>query len=133
MREEGDGLLPVEHSHRKERRKVQVIKGDFFYAESSAIARKSRFEIGEVVTSSYYQGRKEEEEAIILDIRYSGKFESGIAILAESFFPVCEHCGELKQTYNWVDEKHFSPIEKMTGTLWTYQGTNNRVKDASPH
>ena len=129
MREEGDGLLPMEYRHRKERRKSQVIKDNFYYSESSTIARKSRFSIGEVVTSSYYQGRKE-EEAIILDIRYSGKFESGIAILAESFFPVCEHCGELKQTYNWVDEKHFSPIEKMTGTLWTYQGTNNRVKDA---
>ena len=129
MREEGDGLLPMECRHRKERRKSQVIKDNFYYSESSAIARKSRFSIGEVVTSSYHQGRKE-EEAIILDIRYSGKFESGVAILAESFFPVCEHCGELKQTYNWVDEKHFSPIEKMTGTLWTYQGTNNRVKDA---
>jgi len=129
MREQGDGLLPMEHRHRKERRKFQVIKDDFYYSESSVIAKKSRFSIGEVVTSSYHQGRKE-EEAIILDIRYSGKFESGIAILAESFFPVCEHCGGLKQVYNWVDEKYFSPIEKMTGTLWTYQGTNDRVKYA---
>ena len=128
MRETGDGLLPVEHRHRRERRKTQIVRDNFYYAESSVIARKARFCIGEVVTSNFYEDRQE-EEAVILDIRYSGKFESGIAILAEPFYPVCDRCGSIKQIYNWVDEKWFQAIDRKTGVLWTYQGENERVKD----